>query len=225
MIEVERGTIVVYGDIGCPWAHLAVYRLHRARARQGLQNAVRFDNRAFPLEIFNERPTPRLTLDAEIAVAGGLDPEAGWQLWTGLPHEYPDTTLPAMEAVEVAKEQSLAAAEELDRALRVAFFGESRPISMRHEIVAVARACPTVDADAVLDGLDSGRARRALIEQKQVAESDEVRGSPHLFLPDGTDVHNPGIEMDWHGKRGGFPIIKSDDASVYDEIVRAAAAS
>ncbi|MCA1690698.1 MAG: DsbA family protein, partial [Actinobacteria bacterium] len=37
MESIAAGTIVVYSDIGCPWAHLAVYRLHAARRRLGLE--------------------------------------------------------------------------------------------------------------------------------------------------------------------------------------------
>ncbi|MGH2807575.1 MAG: DsbA family oxidoreductase [Actinomycetota bacterium] len=221
MIEVDPGTVVVYSDVGCPWAHLAVFRLHRARAELGLEDRVVFDMRAFPLEIFNERPTPKKILDAEISVAGALDPDAGWQMWQRPDSEFPATTLPALEAVQAAKEQSLRASEQLDRALRVAFFGESRPISMRHEILAVARRCPDVDGYKLADALDDGRARAAVMEQKAIAEGDGVKGSPHVFLPDGSDVHNPGVELGWEGAHGkGFPVVKSDDRRIYESLLR-----
>lgn len=225
MVSVADSTLVLYADVGCPWAHLCVYRLHRARASLGLDETIRFDIRAFPLEIFNEQPTPKKVLDAEISVAGALEPEAGWQMWQGPEHEYPVTTLPALEAVQAAKEQSLAASEGLDRGLRVALFGRSRTISMRHEILAVAEELTVVDAHRLQEALDSGRARAAVMEQCKEAEGDEVRGSPHVFLPDGTDVHNPGIEMEWHGEHGeGFPVIKKDDPSVYEAIFERVAA-
>lgn len=46
-MDVPAGTLVVYSDIGCPWAHAAVHRLHEGRDRLGLTEAVRFDHRAF----------------------------------------------------------------------------------------------------------------------------------------------------------------------------------
>ncbi len=101
--DVARGTVVVYSDIGCPWSHAAVWRLWDARARLGLDEAVRFDFRAFPLELINSRPTPKLTLDAEIPVAGALAPRAGWQIWQAPDWQYPSTMLPALEAVQAAK--------------------------------------------------------------------------------------------------------------------------
>ena len=221
MIEVDPGTIVVYGDITCPWAHLAVYRLHAARTKLDLDGDVLFDIRSFPLELFNEQPTPKKILDAEISVAGGLDPAAGWQMWQRPDSEYPVTSLPALEAVQAAKEQSLAASEELDRRLRLGFFGESRVISLRHEILDLAEDVAPLDTGRLGDALDSGRARRVVMEQAEVGKGDEVRGSPHLFLPDGTDVHNPGIEMEWEGEHGkGFPVVTSDRPKIYLELVQ-----
>lgn len=225
MIQVDPTTIVVFGDIGCPWAHLAVHRLHRARDEEGLTDRVRFDIRPFPLEIFNRQPTPKLILDAEIPVAGALDPDAGWTMWQRPPFEYPVTMLPAMEAVEAAKEQGLGASEQLDRALRVAFFRDGKVISLRHVIEEVASSCDRVEEDKLMDALDEGRARPALMEHVQRAASDEVNGSPHLFLADGTNEHNPGIEMHWKGDHGeGFPVVDRDGPDIYRELLQRAAA-
>ncbi len=217
------GTIVVWSDLGCPWSHVAVARLHRVRAELGLDGAVRFDHRALPLELHNRRPTPKRVLDAEIPVAGALEPGAGWAMWQGDEHAYPVTTLPALEAVQAAKEQSLEASEALDRALRVALFGQSRCISMRHVILEVADECDSVDVDVLTKGLDGGGARRALMDQAEESSRGAVQGSPHLFLPDGSDVPNPGVRLRWHGEEGvGFPVVDGDDPSVYDGLLRAA---
>ncbi len=224
MVDVPPGTIVIWSDVGCPWAHLAVYRLHQARRALDLDGAVRFDHRAFVLEVANARATPRRILDAEIPVAGALDPGAGWQMWQDDPSRWPVTVLPALEAVQAAKEQDLAAAEELDRALRVAFFGESRCISLRSVILEVAGGCGSVDVDRLRAALDDGRARRAVMEQHAAAPGLGVKGSPHLFLPDGTDVHNPGVELHWEGEHGiGFPVVDADDPEVYTDLLQRAA--
>ena len=225
MIDVAPGTIAVYADLGCPWAHLAVHRLLSARSAMGLDGEVLLDHRPFALELANSRPTPKPILDAELPVVGGLDPGAGWQVWQGDPSTWPVTMLPALEAVEAAKEQGLRASEQLDRALRVAFFGESRCISIPSVILDVAAACPDVDVAALAAALDDGRARRAVVEQHRAAEgSDEVSGSPHVFLSDGTNAHNPGIEMHWAGEHGkGFPVVTKDDPSVYGDLLLQAA--
>src|SRR5213078_4279298 len=169
MLDVAPGTLVVYGDIACPWSHLCVHGLRRARARLELDDEVDLDLRGFPLELFNERPTPKRTLDAEIPVVGALDPSAGWQMWQRPDFEYPVTTLPALEAVQAAKEQGLRASENLGRALRYAFFAESRTVSVVPIILEVAKECDGVDADAVAKALDDGRARGMVTEQRDEA--------------------------------------------------------
>ena len=225
MIDVAPGTIAVYSDLGCPWSHLTVHRLLATRASMGLDAEVTLDHRPFLLELANQEPTPRRTLDAEIPVLGGLDPAAGWQMWQAPESAWPVTMLLPMESVQAAKEQSIRAGEQLDRALRVAFFAESRCISLRSVILEVAAGCSQVDVDALAEALDDGRARRALLDQHRVAEAGgEVNGSPHLFLPDGTNAHNPGIEMHWEGEQGqGFPVVTKDDPSIYGDLLVQAA--
>src|SRR5947209_12106166 len=156
MLDVAAGTLVLYGDIACPWSHLCLQGLRRARHRLGLEEQVDLDLRGFPLELFNDRPTPKRTLDAEIPVVGRLDPSAGWQMWQRPEYEYPVTTLPALEAVQAAKAQSLRASEDLGRALRHAFFAESRTVSLVPVILDVAKGCDAVDVDAPAKALDEG---------------------------------------------------------------------
>ena len=60
--------------------------------------------------------------------------------------------LPAMEAVQAAKEQGLAASEALDRGLRRAFWGESRCVSLRHVILEVASETDGLDLAQLADG-------------------------------------------------------------------------
>ncbi|MDQ3981470.1 MAG: DsbA family protein, partial [Actinomycetota bacterium] len=137
--------------------------------------------------------------------------------------EYPVTTLPALEAVYAAKEQGLRAAEQLDRALRRGFFGASRNVSMRHEILEIAASVRGLDSGELAGALDDGRARGALAADRAVAEGDEVKGSPHVFLPNGKSFHNPGIEMHWEGEHGeGFPVVDKDDPAIYEELLAAA---
>jgi hypothetical protein len=97
---------------------------------------------------------------------------------------------------------------------------------MRHEILEVATECESVDVGELAAALDDGRARRALFDDWAVARGDEVRGSAHLFAPDGTHGQNPGMEIGWvetDGPAGGVASVESDDPSAIDEIVRRAA--
>jgi predicted DsbA family dithiol-disulfide isomerase len=78
-MEVARGTIAVWSDLGCPWSHAVVWRLWDARRRLGLTDRVRLDHHAFPLELFNSEPTPRRRIDVDWPIAARFAPRAGWQ--------------------------------------------------------------------------------------------------------------------------------------------------
>ncbi|MGW8351463.1 DsbA family oxidoreductase [Streptomyces wedmorensis] len=219
-----RGVITVFSDIWCSFAHIAVHRLHATRARLGLEERVSFDLRAFPLELLNDAPSPRPGTDSEVARMASLEPAAGWQLWQAKDWLYPTTTLPALEAVLAAKEQSLNASEQLDLGLRRAFWAESRCISHRKVILDVAADTGVVDVDALAEALDDGRARRTLADQAAVSRTDRVNCSPHLFLPDGSDHANPGVDVGWEGAYGvGWPVIASDDPKVFEGLLLRAA--
>ena len=224
-MNVAPGTIAVWSDLGCPWSHAVVWRLWDARRRLGLEDRVQFDHHAFPLELFNSEPTPRPRIDVEWPVAASLAPRAGWQAWAAPDHAWPSTMLPPMEAVQAAKLQSNRAAEALDRGLRRAFWAESRCISLRHVILDVAMESDAVDPSALAEALDSGQARRALFDDWAVARSDAVRGSAHLFAPDGTDAQNPGIEIGFRDDSTGTGsyVVEQDDPSAIEDFVRRAA--
>ena len=217
------GVITVFSDIWCSFAHIAIYRLHATRERLGLVDQVRFDLRAFPLELLNDAPSPRSGTDSEVGRMGQQEPAAGWQLWQEKEYLYPSTTLPALEAVIAAKAQGLAVAEQLDLALRRAFWAESRCISNRKVIMDTAASTGVVDTAALVEALDDGRARAALSSDAAISATDRVNCSPHLFLPDGTDHANPGIDVRWEGDYGvGWPVVTRDDPDVFADLLKRA---
>lgn len=71
----------------------------------------------------------------------------------------PAPSLLALEAVQAAKDQSLRASEALDRALRVALFGQSRSIGLGSVILEVAAEYDDVDPDALVKSVDDDRWR------------------------------------------------------------------
>ncbi|MFI1047206.1 DsbA family oxidoreductase [Streptomyces griseoruber] len=216
-------TVVVYSDIGCPWASLGLFNLRRAAAAEGVRLAV--DHRAFPLELFNARPTPKWILDPEISAVAECEPALGWTDWQGPESGYPVTMLPAMEAVQAVKgrpgprEAGLAASDQLDAALRHAFYAESRCISVHSEILAIADDCPLVDTGHLDTALRRGTFRGVLFDQWEEAKSPEVTGSPHFFLPDGTGLHNPGIAFSWP-KGTRRPLITDYSPAFWTSLVR-----
>jgi len=221
-------SVVLWSDIGCPWASLAVHRLLAARSRLALDDAVVIDHRAFPLELVNGRASPKRVLDPEIAVIGAHQPDLGWQVWQRPDAEWVVSTLLALEAVQAAKAPEvggLKASEQLDAALRRAVYVDSRYITLHTVILEVAAECEAISVAALEHALTTGRAREALFEQARESAGPGVQGSPHLFLPDGTGHHNPGITVGWSAELGrGFPVIEADDPAVYDDLLWRAAA-
>jgi predicted DsbA family dithiol-disulfide isomerase len=213
--------ITVWSDIACPWATLTVWRLHARRAALGLD--VPIEHRAFPLELFNERPHNRALLDAEIEVLAPLAPDAGWRPWSRNASAYPVSTLLALEAVQAAKAQGPGAGERLDLALRQALFRDSRCVTLRHEVLNAAEAAG-LDVPALASALDAGTYRSAVVADWRAAADGAAKGSPHVFAPDGLDAVNPGVEQHWAGpKPGGRPVIDADDPGVLDDLLRRSA--
>src|SRR6478609_5757040 len=213
--------LVLYSDIVCPWATVMVLRLLEARDRAGAQDDLTIGHRALPLELEHQKPIPRRIVDAEIPLCATLTPLFGWSLWQGRSEEYPVTVLAALEAVQAAAAQSAAAAEQLDLALRRAFFVNSRCISMRHEILAAARTCDAVDADKIAAALDTGTHRHTVSAQFAQARANRVPCSGTIIRTDGTMVCNPATETAWIGGTlpRGTPVVVADDPTVFDRII------
>ncbi|WP_432888706.1 DsbA family oxidoreductase [Kribbella sp. CA-245084] len=222
-MNVAPGTIQVWSNLLCPFAHVAIYRLRTARTKLGLDDAVRLDHHTFALELFNG-PHSRPGTDSEAVGLGQLAPEIGFRLWTQPDWTYPSTVLLAAEAVHAAKAQGLQASEDLDAALRRAFWFESRTIGHRQVILEVAAEVDSVDAAALAAALDDGRARSEVMADHAVAVTDAVQGSPHLFLPDGSAIHNPGIDVHWEGPwASGYPIAEPTDPGWPERVLNLAA--
>ncbi|MFF8844809.1 DsbA family protein [Streptomyces sp. NPDC015127] len=208
LLSRDARTVTVWSDIGCPWATLALHTVHAAAERRGTELLV--DHRVFPLELFNSQSTPKPIIDAEVVAIGAKVPALGWRLWSAPEYTYPVSTLPAMEAVQAAKAPEvggLRASDQLDTALRHAFYAQGRCISIVPEILAVAEECPLVDEKALASAVERGEGRAAVYRDWAVARSPRVQGSPHLFTAAGVDVHNPGADFRWTAdpNEGGFP--------------------
>jgi len=225
-ISVAPGSIMIFSDLTCPFAHVAIHRLFTVRERLGLTDSVRFDHHAFPIELLNSSPGTRHGSDSEIPVLGPLEPDAGWQLWQGPDYHYPGTVLLAFEAVQAVKAQSVEVSERYDRAVRHAFWAESRPIHTHHELLAIGHGVDRVDVALLDQALRSGSYRRAIFDDLETVQAGAVRMSPHLFLTDGTDITNPGLDVHWQGDWAkGFPVVDRDDPSVYEDLLLRTAAA
>lgn len=212
LFNSDPHVISVWSDIGCPWAMLAVHTLREAAAATERQLVL--DHRAFPLEMYNRRPTPKLVIDAEVVAIAGLVPEVGLLLWEEDPSTYPVSTLPALEAVQVAKDDrvgGLSVSTELDAALRRAMYTEQRCISILSEVENVAANIEGLDIDAFVESLHRGDGRRAVTEQWHASKADEIQGSPQILTSHGLTLHNPGVDYAWTAppQDGGVPRLHS----------------
>jgi predicted DsbA family dithiol-disulfide isomerase len=214
------GVVTVYGDLACPWASLAIAGLRAARDRLGA--TVHLDIRSFPLELVNGQPHDFALIESEKPVIVGLAPHLAWQRWRGEESAWPMTTLLPMEAVQAAKRPDIGgvpASEELDAALRRALFVDSRCIAMMTVVLEVAEECADIDRAALGRALARGAGREEVFAQAGQHDRGAVRGSPHIFLSDGRDWLNPGVDLD---HAGDYPVVKRYDPTVYEEIIRCA---
>lgn len=221
LVNLAPGTITVWADIGCPWASLALHTLHAQAQDRGIPLLV--DHRAFPLELFNRRGTPKIIIDLEVTAIASLRPELGWRPWNQPDSTYPVTMLPPMEAVQAAKDPAvggLLGSAELDAALRRAFYADGRCISLHSVILEVAEECTHVDFSGLGVALARGEGRQAVYEQWEVAQRPDVQGSPHLFTAGGYQAHNPGAVYHWTASPPtGFPRLEEYCAEWVDDLL------
>lgn len=189
-------TLEIYSSIECPFAYAAIYRLRQVYPEY--DSRVELVWRALSLEYVNKAMTPRPQIRAELEALRHIEPDLPLQHWVRPDWEWPSTMWPAFEALACAQAQSARAAYALSWALRYAFFAESRGISMRHEILAVAEGtAPSSGLDMARfeQDWDSGRYKaQVLSESRRGWETLKVQGSPTFVLPGGKQVSNPSLE-------------------------------
>jgi predicted DsbA family dithiol-disulfide isomerase len=209
----------VWSDLHCPWALVCVHRLRLARADQGLDDDVVINPRAWPLEWVNQRGTPRDIVPAETLVLAAEEPT----LFSAYENaSWPSTFLPAFELVAAARRAGgPRAAEEVDYAVRLAFFRDSADVSIEHGLrhaLAIASRHAAVDADEVLDVWHRQPVRADVLADYRTSRTLPIQGSPQVFLPDGRTFHNPGLTA--HDWERGIPRIRHSDRDFPAEIVR-----
>ena len=164
---VAPGTIQLWTDLLCPFAHVAVHRLRETRERLGLGGHVRLDHHVFPLELFNG-PHPRRGTDTEAVGLGQVAPEAGFRVWTAADDLYPHTVLLAAEAVLAAsRSRWMPRRPSTPRCAGPSGRSRARSPTARSSSTSPPRS-PTgttanavLDVDQLADALDSGRYRGA----------------------------------------------------------------
>jgi len=193
-------TVDVWSDIHCPWALVAVHRLRAAREEHRLD--VVFAPRAWPLEWVNHHGTPRDVVVTETAALASHEPD----LFNAyINASWPSTFLPAFEMVAAARRiHGVRVAEDVDYALRLAFFRDGVDVSVKAGLEAGLAAArengADLDVERVLREWTTSNPRADVHDDFVLSASLAIQGSPQIFWPDGTNTHNPGMtDHDWHG--------------------------
>ncbi len=191
--------IAMYADLACPYAYVSAYRLRKLRDEY--RGTIVIEHKSLALEYINREPTPKPVLELELPVLVQEEPDIPYQPWQRPESEWPVTMWPAFEAVKCAGRQSPALADDLDWAIRVAFFAQNRCISMRHVLFELARQVG-LDMRRFADDFDQGLTKYQVLQEAQEGwERLRVAGSPTFVLPSGkqiSDVGLPEISVDTH---------------------------
>ncbi len=206
--------ITIWSDIHCPWAYVALLRLHRMRDHLGADRLI-FDLRSYPRELVDLELSRFEAAQHEVVALAQLEPTA----FSALRSEaWPTSNLPAFEAQKWGFSLGQDIGESFDLALRRAVFLHGHNLSVRAELVAVAET-EGLGAEQLAAALDDGRFRKTVMADLGDALAQGIEGSPQVALPDGTTHHNPGIA---YRRERGIPIILADHPSVYEELIQVA---
>lgn len=183
--------IAVYADLYCPYAYITMYRLRQLR--EDYRGRVSIAHKSLALEYVNREPTPKAVLDAELPILMLEEPDIPYEPWHTELSAWPVTMWPAFEAVACAERQGLDLADDLDWAIRVAFFAESQCVSMRHVLLDLAERVG-LNMQRFTADLDSGAAKQQVIDDAREGwERLKVPGSPTLVLPSGRQISDLGL--------------------------------
>ncbi len=203
--------ITIWSDIHCPWAYVAILRLHRMRDHLGADLA--FDHRSYSRELADGAEISAETAKREVVALAQLEPTA----FSALQSEaWPTSNLAAFEAQKWGFSQGQDIGEAFDLALRRAVFLHGHNLGARSQLLAVAEL-EGLMADQLGAALDDGRFRKPVTADFDEARTHEITGSPEIVMADGTSHHNPGIT---YRTERGIPIIVSDHPSVYEELIQ-----
>lgn len=171
-----------WAEYYCPWCYIAAVRLRRVEADYAERVVVR--RRSFPLELLRGEGPPRDILEQEWWVAALQEPEAEFSPYPA--DDWPQTTLPAFEAIWAVARQNEGAVADFDLRIRRAFFAQGRNIGRREVLTALADEAE-LDLPRFERDFGSLEARRIVEDEARLGrERYQVRGTPTLMLADGT---------------------------------------
>jgi predicted DsbA family dithiol-disulfide isomerase len=204
-----RVLVDVWSDIHCPWALVCIHRLRAARRELDVTGVV-INPRPWPLEWVNERGTPHDIVATETIVLAAEEPA----LFSAYENpSWPSTFLPAFELVAAARRVGGArTAEEVDYALRLAFFRDQIDVSiaagLRHAL-EIAAADHPVPVETIMRTWHTQPVRSDVLAEYEISRTLPIQGSPQIFWPNGETHHNPGLSD--HTWERGIPRIGTSE--------------
>jgi predicted DsbA family dithiol-disulfide isomerase len=197
--------IAMYSDVHCPYAYLSAYRLRKLRDEY--QGRIIIEHKSLALEYRNNQVTPKGVLDNETPVLMLDEADIPYQPWHQPLTEWPVTMWPAFEAIKCAERQSPELANDLDWAIRTAFFAESRCISMRYVLFDLAEKTG-VDMQRFAHDFDHGVTKHLVLQEAQEGwEHLRVPNSPTFVLSSGKQFSNPGQSLIKLDKEQHFRVV------------------
>ena len=131
---------------------------------------LQIERRAFPLRPAPQATTPFRGTRREATwrrIAAMVKPDGiDWKLWER--DDYPNWSLPALEAAKCAALQSTKAADDLHFRLFRGFFEQGVNIAKPEEVCALARQAP-LDFDRFMADFETGITRRAILDEYEAA--------------------------------------------------------
>jgi predicted DsbA family dithiol-disulfide isomerase len=197
--------IEIYGSMECPYAYLMNFRLRKLMPEY--EGKLQLAWRALSLEHVNNAPSNILGLIYEGGILKMAEPKLPVKDWAHNELIPPTTFLPTFEALACAQAQGHEAANEMSWALRHAVYAESRNVSMRHEVFAIADAVAKktqLDVEQIKKDWDAGKYKATVIAESSKGWYElKVEGSATMVLPNGSQYSNPAIgEFDFDEKKG-----------------------
>lgn len=197
--------IAMYSDVHCPYAYLSAYRLRKLRDEY--QGRIIIEHKSLALEYRNNQVTPKGVLDNETPVLMLDEADIPYQPWHQPLTAWPVTMWPAFEAIKCAERQSPELANDLDWAIRTAFFAESRCISMRYVLFDLAEKTG-VDMQRFAHDFDHGVTKHLVLQEAQEGwEHLRVPNSPTFVLSSGKQFSNPGQSLIKLDKEQHFRVV------------------
>ena len=131
---------------------------------------LQIERRAFPLRPTPQASTPFRGTRREATwrrIAAMVKPDGiDWQMWER--DDYPNWSLPALEAARCAALQSSAAFDDMHFRLFRGFFEQGVNIARPEEVFALARQAP-LDFDRFVADFETGVTRRAILDEYEEA--------------------------------------------------------